>query len=146
MSLCCLLMSYMTLWASRGGKGREGDIFSGGGGGTKGVKYQLCCFHHLYGPKRSWMESNATIIPPRWRWHLNAAKNSCWKLILKTCILPHSCSDRPLLQQNYLQQDVHVNVMLRHNLPNVPFDSSHQQKHLLVVDGLGGDDPVYRFP
>lgn len=51
----------------------------------------------------------------------------------------------PPPQHNYLQQDVHVNVMLRHNLPDVPFDSRHQQKHLLVVDGLGGDDPVYRF-
>lgn len=57
---------------------------------------------------------------------------------------PQLLSDPP--QQNYLQQDVHVDVMLRHNLPNVPFDSSHQQKHLLVVDGLGGDDPVYRLP
>lgn len=36
--------------------------------------------------------------------------------------------------------------MLWHYLPNVPFNSGHQEQHLLVVDGLGRNNPVYWFP
>lgn len=50
------------------------------------------------------------------------------------------------LMQQYLQQDVHINVMLWHYLPNIPFNSGHQEQHLFVVNGLGCDNPVYWFP
>lgn len=48
--------------------------------------------------------------------------------------------------QHYLQQDVHINIMLWHYLPDIPFNSGHQEQHLFVVNGLGRDDPVYWLP
>ena len=36
--------------------------------------------------------------------------------------------------------------MLWHNLSNVPFNSSHQEQHLFIVNGLGCNNPVDWFP
>lgn len=46
----------------------------------------------------------------------------------------------------YLQQHVHINVMLWHYLSNIPFNAGHQEQHLFVVNGLGCNNPVYWFP
>lgn len=46
----------------------------------------------------------------------------------------------------YLEKDVHVDVVLGHDFPDVPLHSGHQQKHLLIVDGFGRHYPVNGLP
>lgn len=45
----------------------------------------------------------------------------------------------------YLQQNIHINVVLRHYLFDIPFNSSHHKQHLLIVYSLGCYYPVYWF-